>query len=42
MPVGAPGMDTPVYGGRKDSYDVLLLARDGGAKVYQHYEGKKS
>lgn len=39
MPVGSPGMDGEVYGGRKDAYDVLLLARDGSGKVYQHYEG---
>ncbi|NCT82483.1 MAG: DUF411 domain-containing protein [Comamonadaceae bacterium] len=37
MPVGSPGMDGPVYGGRKDPYDVLLLAKDGGASVYQTY-----
>jgi hypothetical protein len=41
MPVGTPGMDGAVYKGRKDSYDVLLLARDGGASVYRHYEGNK-
>lgn len=39
MPVGAPGMDGPAYGGRQDAYDVLLLARDGGARVYQRYPG---
>jgi len=37
MPVGSPGMDGAVYGGRKDPYDVLLLARDGGASVYRSY-----
>jgi len=37
MPVGSPGMDGPVYGDRKDPYDVLLLAKDGGARVYQTY-----
>lgn len=42
MPVGTPGMDGPVYNGRKDSFDVLLLAHDGSAKVYQHYKGKKT
>lgn len=42
MPVGAPGMDGPVYGARRDSFDVLLLAHDGSAKVYEHYEGKKT
>ncbi|MEJ5989079.1 DUF411 domain-containing protein [Ramlibacter sp. PS3R-8] len=42
MPVGSPGMDGAVYGGRKDSFDVLLLAKDGTSKIYQRYEGKKS
>lgn len=41
MPVGTPGMDGEVYKGRKDSYDVLLLARDGSASVYRHYAGNK-
>lgn len=34
MPVGSPGMDGPEYGGRRDPYDVLLLSRDGGSRVY--------
>ena len=42
MPVGSPGMDGPVYGGRKDAFDVLLLTRDGGSKVFQRYEGAKA
>lgn len=37
MPVGSPGMDAPVYGGRKDPYDVLLINRDGSSRVYQAY-----
>ena len=37
MPVGSPGMDAPVYGGRKDPYDVLLVLQDGGSRVYQSY-----
>ena len=37
MPVGSPGMDGPEYKGRKDKYDVLLVAKDGGNKVYQSY-----
>lgn len=37
MPVGSPGMDGPAYNGRKDAYDVLLLAKGGGARVYQAY-----
>jgi len=35
MPVGSPGMDGPEYGGRKDAYDVLLVGKDGRARVYQ-------
>ena len=42
MPVGSPGMDGSIYGTRKDSYDVLLLAKDGSATVFQHYQGSKS
>lgn len=41
MPVGSPGMDGAVYGGRKDTYEVLLLAHDGSASVYRRYEGNK-
>jgi hypothetical protein len=37
MPIGSPGMDDAVYEGRKDPYDVLLLARDGSASVYHAY-----
>lgn len=37
MPVGSPGMDGPAYNGRKDPYDVLLVARDGTSKVFQSY-----
>jgi hypothetical protein len=37
MPVGSPGMDGPVYGGRRDEYSVMLLARDGTASVYHKY-----
>lgn len=37
MPVGSPGMDGAVYGGRKDPYDVLLIQADGSTKVYQSY-----
>ncbi|AEG93993.1 DUF411 domain-containing protein [Ramlibacter tataouinensis] len=42
MPVGSPGMDSPLYGGRRDAYNVMLLARDGSAAVYQRYEGRRS
>ncbi len=37
MPLGAPGMDGPEYGGRKDPYDVLLVRNGGAASVYQAY-----
>ena len=37
MPVGSPGMDAPIYQGRKDPYDVLLVAKDGSSTVYQSY-----
>lgn len=35
MPVGSPGMDGPDYAGRRDPYDVLLIAKDGSATVFQ-------
>jgi hypothetical protein len=28
MPIGSPGMDGTVYGGRKDPYDVLLVTKN--------------
>jgi len=28
MPLGSPGMDSPVYEGRKDPYDVLLVSKN--------------
>jgi hypothetical protein len=34
-------MDDPVYGGRQDPYDVLLVQRDGTARVYQSYFNRK-
>ena len=37
MPVGSPGMDGPEYGGRRDPYDVLLVARDGTTRVFQSH-----
>ncbi len=40
MPVGSPGMDAPVYGGRQDPYDVLLINRDGSSRVYQAYPSR--
>jgi hypothetical protein len=35
MPIGSPGMDGPEYKGRKDPYNVLLIASDGSASVFQ-------
>lgn len=40
MPVGSPGMDGPAYGGRKDPFDVLLVARDGSTRVFKSYPRK--
>ncbi|MFZ3128103.1 MAG: DUF411 domain-containing protein [Rhodoferax sp.] len=37
MPIGSPGMDGAVYGGRRDAYDVLIIQRGGGTRTYQHY-----
>ncbi len=41
MPIGSPGMDTPAYGGKKDPYKVMLVAKDGSATVYQKYDGNQ-
>lgn len=35
MPVGSPGMDGPIYRGRRDPYDVLQVARDGSTTVFR-------
>lgn len=37
MPVGSPGMDGAIYQGRKDPYDVLLIAKNGSTAVFQSY-----
>ncbi len=37
MPLGSPGMDGPSYRGMRDPYDVLLIQRDGTARVYASY-----
>lgn len=37
MPVGGPGMDAPSYRGRRDPYDVLLVQKGGGVRVYASY-----
>lgn len=37
MPVGSPGMDGPVYGNRRDPYDVLLVQKDGRSRVFASY-----
>ncbi|GAA6119507.1 hypothetical protein Acidovoranil_16100 [Acidovorax sp. FG27] len=39
MPIGSPGMDGALYGGRRDAYDVLLVARDGSTSVFTHHPG---
>ena len=42
MPVGSPGMDGPVYGGRRDPYDVLLVAHDGSTRAFKRYNHTKA
>lgn len=42
MPVGSPGMDGPAYGGRRDRYDVLLVARDGSTRIFNTYNVEKA
>ena len=37
MPIGSPGMDGPEYGPKRDAYDVLLVSRDGGTRVFTSY-----
>ena len=37
MPIGSPGMDGPVYGGRRDRYATLLVQRDGSSSVFQRH-----
>ena len=37
MPIGSPGMDGAVYQGRKDPFDVLLIAKNGSTRIYQSY-----
>lgn len=40
MPVGSPGMDAPIYEGRQDPYDVLLVLKNGNTRVYRSYPSK--
>jgi hypothetical protein len=37
MPVGSPGMDGAIYQGRKDPFNVLLVAKDGSSTVFHAY-----
>ena len=37
MVVGAPGMDSPLYKGRKDPYSVLLVYASGESSIFQKY-----
>jgi hypothetical protein len=37
MPIGSPGMDGAIYQGRKDPFDVLLIAKNGSTRIYQDY-----
>lgn len=35
MPIGSPGMDGPAYGGRRDSFDVLLMHEGGKTSIFR-------
>jgi len=37
MPIGSPGMDGPLFGGRRDPFHVLLLGRDGSSRIWASY-----
>lgn len=37
MPIGSPGMDGPIYGGRRDAYQVLLVRKDGSSQVFSSH-----
>ena len=37
MPIGSPGMDGSAYGGRRDSYETILVLPDGRSRVYQSH-----
>lgn len=37
MPIGSPGMDGPAYRGRREPYQVLLVAHDGTARVFARH-----
>lgn len=41
MPVGSPGMEMPgEMLGVRDAFNVVLVTRDGGSRVYQSYTAK--
>ncbi|WP_311220598.1 MULTISPECIES: DUF411 domain-containing protein [unclassified Acidovorax] len=43
MPVGSPGMDGAIYGGRRDPFEVLLVARNGSTTVFsRHHQQPKA
>ena len=37
MPIGSPGMDSPLYGTRKDAYQVMLVLQGGNTRVFNAY-----
>ena len=41
MPIGSPGMEMKgEMTGVRDAYDVVLVTRDGGSRVYESYTAK--
>lgn len=37
MPIGSPGMDGTAYENRRDTYQVLLIQRDGSTTIFNTY-----
>lgn len=37
MPIGSPGMDSPLCGTRKDAYQVMLVLQGGNTRVFNAY-----
>jgi hypothetical protein len=41
MPIGSPGMEMRgEMAGARDTFDVVLVARDGSSRVYESYTAK--
>ncbi|MDR2034984.1 MAG: DUF411 domain-containing protein [Helicobacteraceae bacterium] len=38
MPIGSPGMDGAAYDGLREPFEVLLVGKDGSARVFGEYK----